>query len=110
MLHLGTSPTHAILVICNFLDLVFNSKETQNTTANKQKDTMPWVYSWIAHNTFYVSQDAKKLSSLHNVIYFQFYSRLISLMVRGEFSRKVPHSTAHHLEGRSKYQIWLSFL
>ena len=30
-------PTHAILVICNFLDW-FYSKETQNTTANKQKE------------------------------------------------------------------------
>ena len=33
-------PTHAILVICNFLDW-FHSKEAQNTTAiraNKQKD------------------------------------------------------------------------
>ena len=30
-------PTYAILVICNFLDW-FNSKEAQNTTANKQKE------------------------------------------------------------------------
>ena len=37
MLHLGTIPHMKILVICNILDW-FNSKEAQNTTANKQKD------------------------------------------------------------------------